>query len=214
MDTSHPLNWATLSADRRARLTAALPLLQEALADAGPDPWPFAVTAAELTAAGLRVTDLRWLTDRGLVVHAEELTHRAGRRRFAPDAGLAVTARSCFVLTAAGRRFCEGAPAAQVLAELGVTDRPCWDGRVRELTWRGRLVKRFRTPADCQEAILSAFQEEGWPPRIDDPLGRGVGRQAPRLRLRDAVRALNARQRDVRVRFAQDGTGEGVRWAA
>jgi hypothetical protein len=168
-----------------------------------------------LTAAGLRVTDLRWLTDRGLVGHAEELVRRAGRRRFTSGVGLSVSARSCFVLTAAGLQFCEDAPAAPLIEESGTADhRPCWDGLRRELTWRGQLVKRFRTPAYCQELILAAFQEEGWPFRIDDPLRHRGGRQPPRLRLRDSVRWLNRNQRQARVRFGQDGTGEGVCWAA
>jgi hypothetical protein len=32
------------------------------------------------------------------------------------------------------------------------------------------VVKEFKLPAPNQETILTAFQEEGWPPRIDDPL--------------------------------------------
>lgn len=216
VDASHPLDWAALAADRRARLAAALPILCEALADAdgyGPDAWQFAVTLGELTAAGLRATDLRWLTDRGLVGHAEELARRVGKRRFAPSVGLSVTARSCFVLTAAGRLFCDAAPATRTVEASG-TDRPHWDIPRRELTWRGVVVKRFRTPADCQELILAAFQEEEWPPRIDDPLGRGGGQQSPQQRLQDTVRALNRHQLAARVRFARDGTGQGVRWAA
>ena len=41
--------------------------------------------------------------------------------------------------------------------------KPVWENRKREL-WVGKLlIKRFRVPADNQEAILAAFQEEGWP---------------------------------------------------
>ncbi len=39
-----------------------------------------------------------------------------------------------------------------------------------ELWANGTLVKRLDIRATNQIAILAAFQEEGWPPRIDDPL--------------------------------------------
>ena len=45
-----------------------------------------------------------------------------------------------------------------------------WDPERRELHVAGLIVKRFKWPAVNQEAILTAFAEEGWPPRIDDPL--------------------------------------------
>ena len=32
------------------------------------------------------------------------------------------------------------------------------------------FVKQYRVPSPNQEAVLTVFQEEGWPPRIDDPL--------------------------------------------
>jgi len=50
-----------------------------------------------------------------------------------------------------------------------------------------QLLKWHRAPAASQEAILAVFQEDGWPPRIDDPLGRGDGHD-PRERLREAVK--------------------------
>lgn len=217
MNAPHHPDWSVLSTDRRDRLTAALPLLLAAAEDgrgAGRAAWQFAVTAAELLDAGLRVIDLRWLVDRRLIDHAQEQS-RSGGRRFRPDAGLAVSGRSCFLPTAAGLRFWDARPGQSAVPPgPGGSGQPHWDGRVRELTWRGLLVKRFRTPARCQELILAAFQEEEWPPRIDDPLGPGGGRQPPEERLHEAVRGLNRSQLAARVRFARDGTGQGVRWAA
>ena len=47
---------------------------------------------------------------------------------------------------------------------------PSWDAQRRVLQLGNELVKLFRVPAPNQEAVLSAFEEEGWPFRVDDPL--------------------------------------------
>lgn len=98
-------------------------------------------------------------------------------------------------------------PAAPPKPTAG-SDTPVWDRDRRELSFKGKVVKRFRQPAPNQQPILDAFQEEGWPPRIDDPLPvtRGGDR---RQRLADAVRGLNAMDF---IRFELDGTTEGVLW--
>ena len=59
--------------------------------------------------------------------------------------------------------------------------------------------------------MLAAFEEEGWPPRIDDPLPpvKGVD---PKQRLRDTIRTLNAKQENPLIRFRAAGTGEHVIW--
>ena len=62
-----------------------------------------------------------------------------------------------------------------------------------------------------QETVLSAFQEEGWPHYIDDPLAPAV-EQNPKQRLRDTIKGLNSNQRRRLLRFRGDGTGERVRW--
>ena len=66
-------------------------------------------------------------------------------------------------------------------------------------------------PAVTQEAILAAFQEEGWPPHLDDPLPP-VRDGYPKDRLRDAIRHLNANQKKRLIRFRGDGTGQGILW--
>jgi hypothetical protein len=90
-------------------------------------------------------------------------------------------------------------------------DAPCWDGRLHELRLGQALVKVFRLPSPNQEAVLLAFQEEGWPPRIDDPLPP-QGDMEPKRRLHDTIKSLNRRQKKRLIRFMGDGTGEGIRW--
>jgi hypothetical protein len=224
MDLLTSPSGAALSAARRARLSVALPLLREAFEDAqelGRDPWQFAVTDRALTAAGLIETDLRWLVAHGYANHAVERSRPdACRRDFRPAGNLVLCDRSCFVLTDSGVALSGGLlPAASsdpVSAPRPAgggspADRPIWDVSLRELHWRGRLVKRFRSPAVSQEIILAAFQEEGWPQRIDDPLARPSGAD-PRQRLHDAIRGLNRNQRERLLRFRGDGTGQGIFW--
>ena len=73
--------------------------------------------------------------------------------------------------------------------ETSIDRVPRWDKKLREL-WCGEvLVKRFAVPADSQEIILDAFQLEGWPGCIDDPLSwRATGQQT---RLRTAIRHIS-----------------------
>ncbi len=72
-------------------------------------------------------------------------------------------------------------------------------------------MKRFRVPAENQEAVLSAFQEEGWPSRVDDPLPPAEG-VVIKERLKFTIRRLNAAQIERRMHFFGDGTGEAVCW--
>ncbi len=88
---------------------------------------------------------------------------------------------------------------------------PRWDMLRRELSVDGQVVKRFRVPAPNQIAILAAFEEEGWPPRVYDPLPP-QGDQDPAGRLRETIRALNHHQRPPMLHFSSDGTGQGVLW--
>lgn len=89
---------------------------------------------------------------------------------------------------------------------------PCWDKALGVLSVGGRPVKRFRVPAPNQAAVLSAFEEEGWPPRIDDPLPPEANVD-PKYRLRFTIGRLNHAQQSQGIHFFGDGTGEGVCWA-
>ncbi len=73
------------------------------------------------------------------------------------------------------------------------------------------LVKQFRVPSQNQEAVLNAFQEEGWPRFVDDPLTPLPNRQ-PKQRLRDTIKCLNLNQITRAIRFRGDGTGQRVAW--
>lgn len=94
-------------------------------------------------------------------------------------------------------------------AEALVT--PRWDSAKRTLCVNGTLVKRFKWSAANQEAILAAFEEEGWPPRIDDPLSPQPEQDAKR-RLSDTIKCLNRKQANPLLHFRGDGSGEGVVW--
>jgi hypothetical protein len=88
---------------------------------------------------------------------------------------------------------------------------PHWDRDRRELWFDGMLIKRFRQPSPSQENILTAFQEEGWPPSIDDPLPQDP-EQEPKRRLNHTIRNLNRLHKSNRIRFVGDGSGERVMW--
>src|SRR6478672_5670552 len=91
------------------------------------------------------------------------------------------------------------------------TSRPFFDTELRELWLNGVLVKRLDCRATSQILILTAFQEENWTLRIDDPLSPTNGRDA-KDRLRSTIHSLNACQRSYLIRFFADGTGRGIRW--
>jgi hypothetical protein len=96
-------------------------------------------------------------------------------------------------------------------ATIPVALRPCWNSSRRELSLRGVVVKRYRVPAHNQELILSAFEEDGWPEYMDDPLPVRHDID-PRIRLHDAIHRLNGRQTHRLVRFKGNGSGTGLLW--
>ncbi|MHB0958236.1 MAG: hypothetical protein ACYC0X_12220 [Pirellulaceae bacterium] len=93
-----------------------------------------------------------------------------------------------------------------------IITKPRWNPVRRELWVGDSLIKRYRQPAPNQEPVLAAFEEEGWPQRIDDPLSPNWDID-PKRRLRDTVAGLNSshKTKDLIV-FEPDGTGEGVLW--
>lgn len=91
------------------------------------------------------------------------------------------------------------------------TTKPRWNADLGELKF-GNSTTRVRRSAKNVWKILSAFQEEGWPTRIDDPLPGGK----QDTRLRETVRTLNAAcsRKSLLLRFESDGSGEGICWTA
>jgi len=99
-------------------------------------------------------------------------------------------------------------PAGDVPAGVAASQ-PRWDRKSRVLRVGSRVVKRYRLPSPNQERILAAFEEEGWPASIDDPLPPVSGLCA-KQRLHDTIKSLNARQEQRLLFFRGDGTGQRV----
>lgn len=191
--------------------------------------WDFAVEMNDLRAAEFTASDLRWLVCRGYVEHAVEATpEKGGQRLFRPAGESAVSEASCVVLTAAGAAFARsrcGRPSVRPdraprtlplngpVAIAEAASRPHWDPVRRILRLGERVVKHFRQPAPKQETVLDAFEEEGWPPHIDDPLPPRSGRDR-RQQLRDTINSLNRYQEYEALRFTGDGRGQGICWEA
>jgi hypothetical protein len=190
--------------------------------------WDFAVEIDTLRQTGCTNSEFRWLVCRGFVDHALESTlagdeSRSFQRHQHP-AGLTFGRRTCFVLTEAGNRFAQtalgdlvaAAPASPEhnptpVAETRCRVNPRWDRERQELRLGEIVVKQFKVPAANQERILAAFEEEGWPVRIDDPLPP-ASEQDSKRRLHDTINSLNRNQKQPLIRFVGDGSGLGIRW--
>jgi hypothetical protein len=198
------------------------------------DRWEFAVELEQLVARGATVSDLRFLASNGYVEHGREITRPGDpARRYEAARNLAFSGETCFVATEAGLAIlgastaragtlavvsppdvCSTSKSAEAVAGDGRTlggFAPRWDAISRSLTLGGRIVKRYRVPSPNQQAILAAFEEEGWPRAIDDPLPYAAGHR-PKERLHATIRCLNANQAEQLLRFRGDGTGERVLW--
>jgi hypothetical protein len=88
---------------------------------------------------------------------------------------------------------------------------PNWNAASHELRLGDRVVKCYRRPAKSQELILTAFEEEGWPKTIDDPLPADRD-QNPKRRLHYTVHHLNRVQRPRLIHFSVNGSGQSVHW--
>jgi hypothetical protein len=79
------------------------------------------------------------------------------------------------------------------------------------LRYQGQVIKHFRVPVENQELILTAFQEEGWPHSIDDPLPQ-TGDLDPKQRLQATIKSLNRNQLVRLIHFHGNGNGLQVYW--
>ena len=176
--------------------------------------WDFAVELPDLAQDGVSHETLRWMIGKRLIEHAIEAeNHRGIGRSFESSGGFKFNDRSCFVITPNGHEMAVGgavavAPPSDNCRAFPV---PVWDDQRHELKLGATIVKRFKWRAANQEAVLAAFQEEGWPPRIDDPLSP-IAETDPKRRLSDAIKCLNRKQKNPLLRFSGDGTGEGILW--
>jgi hypothetical protein len=87
---------------------------------------------------------------------------------------------------------------------------PGWDAVTGLLCWRGRVLKRVRADAVNERCLLDAFERQGWPEWIDNPLSRKDGVNRKR-RLRETVKALNCGLDPPAIRFRTDWNGH-VGW--
>ena len=212
----------------RPHLSEALALLLQAhdyAQELNQDVWEMAVEINVLRETRLTNSDLRWLIGMGYVDHAVETTGPTDRvRQFRRTMLVSVNEATCVILTTSGvataRELCGPDPiivlenpgaGCRLAAADAMPTQPKWDDQRRQLRVGSEVVKEFKLPSPNQETVLMAFEEEGWPPRIDDPLPP-LPQLDPRRRLHDTIKALNRKQRHLLVRFMGDGSGEGIRW--
>lgn len=162
-------------------------------------------------------------------------------RSFQHQEHLALWKRSCFVLTTSGVDFVQESvvqvdtedmsdyssmPMGDTNGQGGTNGElngsaartsdcksmtPTWDCDRQELRLGHQVVKEFKLRSPNQVTILTAFEEEGWPQKIDDPLSPH-GEIDAKQRLRDTIKSLNRNQKCGLIRFRGDGTGQGIRW--
>jgi hypothetical protein len=204
-------------------IRAALALLKRALdcaKDAQAPPWDFALEINQLYAAGLKITDLRWMVAKEFVEHADETSaYGDGHRSFTPGRGFNFLPTTCVFLTTRGAALaaCENVVSPEIPGRNGkfqtqASPKPHWDAARRELSLGARMVKQFHVPARNQELILSAFQEESWPESIVDPLADEFDADT-KTRLNDVVYRLNHKQLEYLIHFHVNRHGTSVGWA-
>lgn len=189
------------------------------------DLWDFAVELDSLRAVDLTPSAARWLLCKGYAEHAIESTRPdASNRSFRSVASLTLAAHTCLVLTGAGAAFARqmealspqlhsihGSAVQPTEPETVLAAVPHWDPTSRELRWRNYLILHFKLPSPNQETILTAFEEEGWPPCIGDPLYPQSSQQ-PTERLHQALTRLNHHQIHRLICFRRADNGSGIRW--
>ena len=202
----------------------------ECARDAGTDLWQFSVEISVLRQMGLTKNDCRWLIAQGFAQHAcERTTHKTDRRTFQPYPNLALPKGTCLVIAESGAAYAKAQLASEAkLAAIrfvleknsdpdlspgsgSLSSFPTWDSDRQQLRVGRIVVKEFKVPAANQQAVLAAFQEESWTPRIDDPLPPSPNQDSKR-RLHSTINCLNRNQKRPLIRFLGDGSGEGVRW--
>ncbi|HQR07136.1 MAG TPA: hypothetical protein PLN21_09955 [Gemmatales bacterium] len=86
-------------------------------------------------------------------------------------------------------------------------DKPCWDAALRELKFRGVVIKKWNRPAHNQTAIIDEFQKQNWPAVIVAPsklTGKALG---------DTIDDLKNQVKEHGLAFGRNGTGTGITWS-
>jgi hypothetical protein len=215
MNLHHPLISAQiLSAQEHSQALLSLLEAHEIAAELKRPPWDLALQLSSLHDLGVSDSHLRYLICQELVEHRFETgSADQDKRTFSAAGFLRFTADSCFVLTTTGLLAAKRLTRPNGARDPAVhaTQMPHYDTAKRILFFAGEIVKQFRVPAENQELILMAFEEEEWPPHLTDPLP-GKAETPAKRRLSDAIRNLNANQHHRRIRFRGDGRGSGVVW--
>jgi len=82
---------------------------------------------------------------------------------------------------------------------------------MKELWYGDVRVKKYKSKATQQWKLTRVFENDGWPRRIDSPLG--ADSPADKKILRDTIYALNdGLDNKALIRFESDGEGLGIRW--
>ncbi len=171
-----------------------------------------------LREAGISDEELEWLLDVGYVasIDSQDMTSPTGLRKL----DTLLFDGAFYVITTAGAAFIDEVSNAVSVSTTEILRRdatgqlvviPRWNAERRELTYRGTLVKRFRKSAPNQECLLNAFERQGWPRRIADPLPFEIT-VVPVDRLHDAIKRLNRTLDAPLLNFGGDGKGTGVCW--
>ena len=175
--------------------------------------WELAVEVDELYRKGFSVNEIRQgLLNKHCEMRVEITGCESDQRVFEPVNSLFVPRNACLVVTQAGINYLD-ACAEELDSANGCSTVPVWKPDQRSLFFDGVLIKRYRCPARNQEIVLSAFQEDGWVARIDDPLPtkNEVDRKQ---RLQDTIKGLNRNRKSETLTFTGDGTASGIIWSS
>ena len=190
------------------RVLSALRLLFDGFqyaSDLGTPLFEFAVSLETMQRFAVAEIDIFWLTRKGFALAFCDGAPLSAERAadFCPE--------TRFIVSSEGIRYAKEVFELRLVASEPEVRVPTWDSSHRKLKLGESVVKRFHVPAPNQELILQSFQEDGWPPQIEDPIPplRNVDQ---RRRLHDTILALNRCQTGKRIRFRGDGTGVGVYW--
>lgn len=102
-----------------------------------------------------------------------------------------------------------GIPSGSAAPATDRLDVPSWDSASRELRFGGQTIRQVRVmrkPSNVQR-LLDAFQAQGWPPRIDNPLP-GTDENQLNQALRQLKRNLSG------ITFRSQQGGKAVCWSA
>jgi hypothetical protein len=99
------------------------------------------------------------------------------------------------------------ADASRVGTQRRRDPKPSWHKGLGTLRYRGEIIREVKAAATNVRLILDAFETDGWPDEIFDPLPPAEAK-APRRR---AVETIN---KDLRlIRFRSTGNGQRIAWA-